>query len=161
MRMTVPSYLEQIEKSLDELIGLASGLSSEVLHWKPANEAWSIQEVLSHVEEAIPYWVNEMENITSGRQKEWGRTMQDPTRLAAVARAHDISTPDLLSRLQKAKTAIRQELQSIKEEELELEAPSRNPKFGIKPLRFILDHFVVEHIESHIRQVRRNIDQYS
>lgn len=160
MKKAVTSYQEQIDSKLDEMIALSSTLAEDVVYWKPSAEAWSVQEVLSHVEEAIPYWIGEVVKVANRTSAEWGRTMQDATRLAAIARANDIPTADFLQKLEQTKATIRQSLLPLKEEELKIEAPSRNPKFGTKPLTFIMDHFVIEHIETHIKQIQRNVSQY-
>ena len=149
------SYQEQIDQKLEEMIALASGRSEEEMRWKPSEDSWSVQEVLSHVEEAIPYWLQEVQNVAAGRSSEWGRTLQDASRLAAVARAKDLSTAFLLEKVADIKWTARQLFQSIEAKDLEIEAASRNPKFGTKPLTFIMDHFVLEHLDTHNKQIQR------
>ena len=46
------------------------------------------------------------------------------------------------------------------DEQLETVSPSRNPRFGEKPLSFVIDHLLVEHAEIHRRQIERNMAQY-
>ncbi|MDF2682219.1 MAG: hypothetical protein K0R47_3409 [Brevibacillus sp.] len=159
MNTILTSYQEQIDSKLDEMIALASDLSPDTVHWKPSEDAWSVQEVLSHVEEAIPYWLEEIQNVVNGSSTEWGRTMQDSKRLAAVTRAKDLSTSVLLEKVAQIKGSAQQLLQSITADDLQIEAPSKNPKFGTKPLTFIMDHFVVEHMETHNKQIQRILNQ--
>jgi hypothetical protein len=37
---------------------------------------------------------------------------------------------------------------------------SRNPRWGVKPAGFIVDHLIVQHLEKHLGQIRRNVAQY-
>jgi hypothetical protein len=51
-------------------------------------------------------------------------------------------------------------LSSLSEDDLNIESPSRNPRFGTKPMSFIVDHLLVEHLDTHLKQIRRNVQQY-
>jgi hypothetical protein len=39
--------------------------------------------------------------------------------------------------------------------------PSRNPRWDVKPAAFVMDHLLVEHVEKHLGQIRRNVRQFS
>jgi fumarylpyruvate hydrolase len=51
-------------------------------------------------------------------------------------------------------------LSRLSDAALEVEAPSRNPKWGRKPAQFIVDHLLVGHVEKHVDQIRRNVTQF-
>ena len=44
--------------------------------------------------------------------------------------------------------------------DLDVESASRNPRLGVKPAQFIVDDLLVQHVEKHLGQVRRNVSQY-
>ena len=45
-------------------------------------------------------------------------------------------------------------------ETLKQESPHRNfAKFGNKPVSFIIDHFIEEHVAGHAKQILRNLDK--
>jgi fumarylpyruvate hydrolase len=48
----------------------------------------------------------------------------------------------------------------LSDADLDVEAPSKNPRWGVKPAQFIVDHLLIEHVEKHIGQIRRNVTQY-
>ena len=43
----------------------------------PTEEEWSILQILSHVKEATPYWLNEIKRVLEQPGCEWGRGLQD------------------------------------------------------------------------------------
>ncbi|MFC6604505.1 hypothetical protein ACFQDF_27915 [Ectobacillus funiculus] len=57
------------------------------------------------------------------------------------------------------KSQVEQTLNKLDEEKLVLEAPSRNPRFGTKPISFIVDHLLVEHVSKHLGQIERNLSK--
>jgi hypothetical protein len=44
--------------------------------------------------------------------------------------------------------------------DFDVEAASRNPRWGPKPADFIVDHLLIAHVEKHIGQIRRNVTEY-
>ncbi len=66
----------------------------------------------------------------------------------------------MLSKLEDLKIKVENDLSKLNEETLKQGAPSRNPRFGIKPISFIVDHLLVEHIEKHYGQIQRNVSKY-
>ncbi len=158
--MSMQEAIASIQESIDGIIQTVKGLSEEQIGFKPSEEAWSVQEVLVHVEEVIPYWLNEIERLRQSPGIEWGRGLQDPARLAAVAQAGQRSTADVLAKIEGMKDLVEGRLSALTEEELKREAPSRNPRFGTKPMRFIVDHLLVEHVAKHLGQIQRNLKQF-
>lgn len=158
--MSMQEAIASIQHSLDQIIASAKGLSPEVAAWKPAEDKWSVMEVLVHVDEAIPYWLDEISRLLDQPGMEWGRGLQDEKRLAAIETASSRSLDDVLASIEKIKERVASVLAPLTEEQLKREAPSRNPRFGTKPLSFIVDHLLVEHADKHVQQIKRNLEQY-
>jgi len=154
-------YCRQVEEKLNRMLELADGLDEETLRRKPSPEKWSVMEVLCHVEEMLEYWMEELQRVVANRGGSWGRGLQDERRLAAVARADQRTLEDVTAGLRKAGTLVRDTVSKLSDDDLALEAPHRNEKFGVKPMTFLLDHFVVDHLEGHIGQIRRNLESFS
>ncbi|MET3291105.1 UNVERIFIED_CONTAM: putative damage-inducible protein DinB [Brevibacillus sp. OAP136] len=146
---------------LKEIVNVTGTLSEEQIRWKPSDESWSIMEVLCHVEEAIPYWLYEMQRVIQSPGTEWGRGLQHEGRLEAVAAAPQRSVTDVRYNLQGSLPEIERILLSFTDDDLAIEAPSRNPRFGTKPMSFVVDHLVVEHLEKHLGQIKRNVESYA
>ncbi|WP_159887789.1 DinB family protein [Paenibacillus puerhi] len=157
--MNLNNAIKSVQETLDDIVDLVTGLPSELLVWKPSEEAWSIQQVVCHLEEAIPYWLQELQE-TLKAPAPWGRGLQHEGRLAAVASAHQRSLEEALQGLAQAKQQAADVLASVSEADLQIEAESRNPRFGTKPLSFIVVHLLVEHTATHLQQIRRNIENY-
>lgn len=152
--------IEEIERLSDQLTNQAAGLSEGVLRWKPSEEAWSVMEILCHVEEAVPYWLKELERTVKSPSIEWGRGHQDEARLAAVASTEQRDLNDVLHGIAQGKQMAKEVLSSLRDEDLAFEALSRNPRFGTKPMEFIVSHLLIEHLQKHLNQIQRNLQQY-
>lgn len=152
-------YAEQVVASLEQMADLVKGLPEEKVRWKPSAEEWSIMETLCHVEEAVNYWLDELERVVA-TPGEWGRGLDHPQRLKAVAEADQRQIADVLAGIDKGKERVKEVFAGLKDEQLNIEAPHRNPKFGVKPMRFLVEHFLVEHMEIHVNQIKRVMGQY-
>lgn len=159
--LSVNDSIQSVHQSLDQMIETAKGLSDDVLRFNPTEEEWSVMQILTHVVEAIPYWCDEIEQLLETPGKEWGRGLQHEGRLAAVSKSKVDSTTlsDVLKDLEAVKPQVEETLNKLDEEKLAMEAPSRNPRFGTKPISFIVDHLIVEHVSKHLGQINRNLSK--
>ncbi|RBW70084.1 DinB family protein [Bacillus taeanensis] len=159
--LSVNESIKSVQNSLDQVIQKTAGLSDEILRWNPAEEEWSIMQILCHLVEAVPYWLDEIEQLLEAPGKEWGRGLQHEGRLAAVSKEKVDSTSlsVVLKELEEVKPKVEKTLSKLNEEKLAMEAPSRNPRFGTKPISFIVDHLLVEHTEKHLGQIERNLSK--
>ncbi|WIY59550.1 DinB family protein [Bacillus arachidis] len=159
--LTINDSIETVKQSLDQILLKAKRLSEEVIRWNPTEEEWSIMQIFCHLVEAVPYWLDEIELLLETPGKEWGRGLQQEDRLEAVNKdkVDSTSVSDVLKQLEELKYRVEQTLGKLDEEKLSLEAPSRNPRFGTKPISFIVDHLLVEHTSKHFGQIERNLSK--
>ena len=151
--------IESIQKTSDSIIETVSKLPDETIRWKPAPGVWSILEILSHVEEAIPYWADEIERVVAHPGVDWGRGHTNEARIAAVVASSQRNAKDLIAGIQQGTQKTVAILGKLRDEDLAIESPSRNPRFGIKPMSFVLDHLIVGHLRGHLGQIQRNLNQ--
>jgi len=151
--------IDSIQKSSDSIVMIAKKLPEETIQWKPAPEVWSIHEILCHVEELLPYWSDEIRRVASTPGVEWGRGHANEARLAAVAASPTRNSKDVIAGVEKVTQHSVGVLNSLREEDLAIESPSRNPRFGVKPMSFVLNHLLVKHMRDHLGQIQRNLDQ--
>ncbi|HZG84562.1 DinB family protein [Paenibacillus sp.] len=156
--MSVKDSILSIQQTTDQIVRTCERLPQEVLLWKPSEEKWSVMEVLCHVEEVVPYWLAELQETIESPQRSWGRGLQHEGRLAAVAVAHERNASEVLRNITNSKRQVEDVLGAISEDELGIEAESRNPRFGTKPLSFIVEHLLKEHLVTHYQQIMRNIE---
>ncbi|KEF40206.1 DinB superfamily [Schinkia azotoformans MEV2011] len=157
--MTIQESIQSVEKSLDQIIETVEGLSEEIIRKHPVPEEWSIMQIICHVEEALPYWLAEIDNIKAAPGTEWGRHFTHAGRLAAVDAAETRAVSDVISELKAMKPFVSEKLAELDEATLAVESPSRNPNFGTKPIFFIVDHLIVEHASKHFGQIQRNLSK--
>jgi uncharacterized damage-inducible protein DinB len=155
----IKQYEESIVQSLAKMVELVKDLPEEQIRWKPSAEEWSVMETLCHVEEAAHYWLDELERVVA-HPSEWGRGIQDEKRLAAVAQADQRQVADVLSKVGQIQDRVKEVFAKLSDEQMKIEAPHRNPKFGVKPVSFLVEHFLVEHMDIHVKQIQRVMKQY-
>lgn len=151
--------IKSMQESADRIVLIVANLSERTVRWKPAPEVWSILEILSHLEEAVPYWAKEIQRVVARPGVEWGRNHENEVRLAAVAAASQRGVKDVLAGFQTGVQRAVVELTKLRDEDLIIESPSRNPRFGIKSMSFVLDHLLVTHLRGHLGQIERNVEQ--
>lgn len=144
----------------DAIVAEVGGLPGELITWRPAPEVWSVMDILCHIEEFIPYWTRQTVGVVEHPERAWGRDHSDTARRAAVENtaARDLAEVEkniLDSARQAAAT-----LGAMSDADFQVEAVSRNPRWGLKPAGFIVEHLLVIHLETHLGQIRRNAAHY-
>jgi uncharacterized damage-inducible protein DinB len=153
-------FAEKLEAATETLLAEVSSLPHEVIAWKPADDIWSGLEILGHVAEFIPYWTGQILQIVTDPTQEWGRTHADTARIEAVNRASSRTVADLSDDIRARVQTSSATLREMTDAQLAVEAPSRNPRWGVKPASFIADELLVGHVEKHARQLHRNATQF-
>ncbi|MDA3129048.1 DinB family protein [Aliibacillus thermotolerans] len=154
-------YAQIVSEKLAFFPEEASKLSEEQIRWKPSDEEWSVMELLVHVEEFPLYFTNELLNVVEKDAEKWGRNMQHEGRLAAIAKADEREVEDVLEGLKKTADIAAERLSKVSEEDLQIEREHNFPKFGVKPMTFLVEHFLVEHLDTHQNQFNRILSQYN
>jgi uncharacterized damage-inducible protein DinB len=157
----IDESVQSIQELANEITQTVVELPEDALRWKPAADAWSIAEILGHIEEAMPYWAAEIQRVVANPGTEWGRNHQNESRLAAVAATPRRSVGDLIAGVAKAGNTVAAVLRRLNEQDLQIESPSGNPRWGIKPMSFVLDHLIVSHLRGHRDQIKRTLDQFA
>lgn len=150
----VNEYRRKILERIDTLIARVQGLDEAALRRKPSPEEWSVQEVLCHVAEANSFWLNELRRVVRFPGP-WGRGMDHEGRLAAVAQADFRSPEEVIAEIRETWSLVDTVFSELRESDLDVEAPHRNPKFGTRPMSLLIEHFLIEHLDRHIRQIDR------
>ena len=148
---------ETVDQILDDVQRMPEGL----VHWKPADDVWSVLEILCHIDEFVPFWTGETLNVIREPGYEWGRDHTDTRRLGAVQAAGTRSLADVERSIRAGAADAAAKLSTLRDEDLQIEAKSKNPRWGVKPAAFIVDDLVVGHVEKHLGQIRRNAAQFA
>lgn len=152
--------IQAINNSICDILKSVEGLDEKVFRWNPTEEEWSIMQIVSHLNEAIQYWLGEVERVVAEPGSEWGRGLEDESRLAAVFNPDELSIEEEIATLKKIQQQVSDRLIGLNEAQLNAENPHRNfEKFGHKPVSFIINHFLVEHVNGHYVQIQRNLSK--
>lgn len=155
---TNKDLIQAINNSISEILKSIEGLDEKVVRWNPTKEEWSIMQIVSHLNEAIPYWLGEIDRVVTEPGSKWGRGLDNESRLAAVLNPDDMSIEEEIATLKKIQQQVSDCLIGLSEAQLNAENPHRNfEKFGHKPVSFIINHFLVEHVNKHYVQIQRNL----
>jgi uncharacterized damage-inducible protein DinB len=144
----------------EEIAAEVDRLSPALITWIPGEGVWTVMDILCHIREFVPYWTEEALHIVQRPADPWGRDHTNAARLAAVA---DTASSDLSAVIADIRRAVERSaviLGRLTDADLAVEATSRNPRFGLKPASFVVDHLLVQHTEKHLGQIRRNVAQY-
>jgi fumarylpyruvate hydrolase len=117
-------------------------------------------DILCHVQEFVPYWTTQAIRVVEHSNELWGRDHSDRDRLAAVTNTSLRRLPDVQQAIQRAATESSSALARLSDADLNIEAASRNPRWGTKPAQFIVDDLIIGHVEKHARQIKRNVSQF-
>ena len=150
----------RLESAVREMLAEVERLPIDLITWRPADDVWSVMDNLGHVHEFVPYWTGQALQVARHPDELWGRDHTNTDRLAAVT---NTSVRRLADVEQAIRAAVRDAADSIRrltDADLDVEATSRNPRWAQKPASFIVDHLVVQHVEKHLGQIRRNIQQF-
>lgn len=151
----------RLRATATELIDEVRGLPADVITWIPSEGVWSVMDNLCHIREFVPFWVGETVKMIGQPHELWGRDHTDGPRLAAVTDTARYVLDDVLADLAATTAAAATTIGAMSDEALATEATSRNPRWGLKPASFVVEHLIVGHVAKHLGQIRRNVAQFN
>jgi hypothetical protein len=117
-------------------------------------------DILCHIREFVPFWTDETLRIVRRPEEPWGRDHTDSARRTAVTNTAEYTLDDVLGDIRRAARQAADTLKDLSDTDLAIEATSRNPRWGLKPASFVVDDLLVEHVQKHLGQIRRNVAQF-
>lgn len=150
----------RLTATTDEILSEVQRLPSALIHWVPAPGVWTVMDNLCHIREFVPFWTAETLRITTQPAELWGRDHTDKARLAAVSGTAAYSLDEVVADIRAAVRRSAGTLGALSDQDLGVEAASRNPRWGVKPAGFVIDELLVHHVAKHQAQIRRNIARF-
>jgi hypothetical protein len=155
----------------DELIGALDSAAATLIALRPAVErgapwpladrfdhapeaSWGPPELLAHVAEMLTYWYGEVERVLAGRPGEtvaFGRTGEDPIRIAIIGRDRSLPVGELFERIGAGTDRWRARLGTLSDDDLA--RPGLHPTRGELPVEEIVRRMVVGHLGEHAEQL--------
>jgi hypothetical protein len=109
----------------------------------------------------VPFWTGQTLRIVQKPGEAWGRDHTDTARLAAVTNTAANRLDVVVADIREAVRRSAESLRTLSDADLAVEATSKNPKWGKKPASFVLEELLVQHVEKHQGQIRRNVAQFN
>jgi hypothetical protein len=127
---------------------------------------WGPKEVLAHVGEMAPYWLGQVEAILGApagpEPRPFGRVATDPTRIDRIGRDRERPAAELLAEIDAGLASVAARLPALTA--ADRARRGLHPRLGEMTVEAIVERFVVDHVEEHVRQLeeilaRRNTAQ--
>jgi len=150
----------QLQATTNEILSEVERLPPEVITWIPGDGVWSVMDILCHIREFVPFWTGETLRIAQRPHEPWGRDHTDTARLAAVTGTAANKLEDVAADIRKVVRQSVETLSGLSDTDLSVEATSKNPRWAVKPASFVVDHLLIQHVEKHLGQIRRNVTQF-
>jgi uncharacterized damage-inducible protein DinB len=143
--------------TLHQLIdGPLSHIEASKLYQSPAENEWTIIQNLAHVVEFMPYWAGEIEKVIAEPGCEFGRTPEDTGRLQGISEHERDSLSRIKAALPGSYARLDEVLGRLKDNDLEL--TGKHVRYGEKPLYWLIEEFVTNHLSGHVEQIKRSIE---
>ena len=150
----------RMRATADEIIAEVRRMPSALITWVPGEGVWSVMDNLCHIREFIPFWTRAVRHITATPAERWGRDLTDAARLASVTNTAGNDVNAVLHDIDAAVNASATTLAGFSDSDLAIEATSSNPRWGVKPASFVVEHLIIQHMDKHLGQIRRNVAQF-
>jgi hypothetical protein len=115
-------------------------------------ETWVLGQVLSHVAEFLPYWVEQFEGVrTQGSGAQFGRTKSTPSRLARIEAGRHIGVEQQMELIDAGVAQAGAFMRGLSPSDLGI--VGRHPTLGEMSIAEAVDEFLVRHMEEHAAQL--------
>ncbi|MGZ3618095.1 MAG: DinB family protein [Ktedonobacteraceae bacterium] len=143
--------------SLHQLIdGPLAHIDARKLYQSPAENEWTIMQNLAHIVEFMPYWAGEIEMLVAAPGSNFGRTPEDAGRLQGISEHEMASLSKIKAALPGSYLRLDEVLKKLKDSDLEL--TGKHVRYGEKPLGWLIEEFVTNHLRGHVEQIKSSIE---
>jgi hypothetical protein len=118
--------------------------------------SWGPPEILAHLAEMLPFWQGELERVVEaargpGDGMPFGRVAEDAMRIGILERDRSLPVRELFDRIDAGIARWRTRVAGLTNEQAA--ARGLHPRQGEVPAVWILDRFVLQHLDEHIEQL--------
>ncbi|HJP65826.1 MAG TPA: DinB family protein [Actinomycetota bacterium] len=156
MKGPADDFITRVDAVTDRLANLAR-LDTEERTTDPdldTGERWEAAQVWSHIVEFLPYWREQIDRIREADSEKpipFGRIKTDPDRIARIEQGRTVPMPELWDGAQEELAHVRGYVAELTPEDWARHG--RHPKLGVMDMPWIIDRFLVEHLEEHAEQL--------
>ena len=114
---------------------------------------------LAHIVEFMPYWTSEIEKLVAEPGSNFGRTPEDVGRLQGISEHEMASLSKIKEALPGSYQGLDEVLRKLKDSDLEL--TGKHVRYGEKPLDWLIEEFLTNHLKGHVEQIKSSIASVS
>jgi uncharacterized damage-inducible protein DinB len=145
-------YSGRLRVAAAPLLARVRAVPGSALHTAPDEQTWSAMKILAHVAEFVPYWAEQARTVAMGADDlAFGRSPEDPDRIAAVVEHADDTLDAATERLHGALTRAAVVLSAIPAGAWTKRG--RHSRRGDMTVAEIVEVFMLGHLEEHARQL--------
>ena len=150
-RVTPEERIQRLQGSVQRLLADVERLPAEVLYREPAAGEWPVMSTLAHVAEILPYWAHQAEHIARHPGAPFGRTAEDPDRIAAVEQHGHASLEAIVARIRGALDESVRTLRAVPDDAWA--TAGQHPTRGSMTAEEVIDRFLLNHVDEHTTQI--------
>ena len=143
----------EIDRLTRDLLAALAPAEADRRYAAPAADSWSAIEVLAHAVEFVPYWADQAAAVsarTDDAERPFGRTHDDPVRIAAVREHARDRYETLASRLGEVAERSASTLRAIHPADWSRTAV--HARRGSMSVEQIVQQFLLDHLAEHTAQ---------
>jgi hypothetical protein len=158
--LDLEARVQRLRTAIETLTSRVQSQADLPLYDAPAPEDWTIMRVLAHVAEILPYWSQQARDVAARTENNlpFGRTAEDPDRIAWVENHARDTLADVLKRIDAGLDDAIRTMRSLPAEAWDGRT-ARHPRRGEMSIAQIFDDFVIAHAEEHLAQAQRTLDR--
>ncbi|HEV7665804.1 MAG TPA: DinB family protein [Chloroflexota bacterium] len=153
--MTREERLQQLEQTVQQLIEHIERLPADVLYRQPREGEWAVMSTLAHLAELLPYWAHQADAIVRAPGRPFGRTHEDPDRIAAVERHGHDSLDAIVPRLRASLDECLRTLRALPAEAWQV--AGLHATRGSMTVEQVVDAFLCSHAVEHAVQTQATL----
>jgi hypothetical protein len=143
--------LERVSEQLNTLLHQPDIVQR--LRTAPGDEAWSALQVIGHMIEMIPYWLDHCHRLIAATRQppQFGRELDAPERQAGVELVATREANELLNQLKQVVAVATKDIRRMSE--VERSKTGIHLRQGQMSVADVVEHLIVGHAEAHLIQV--------
>lgn len=145
-------YAEEVRAAVRDLRAWAAEIEPQLLHAAPTDGEWTVMQNLVHVVEFLPYWVDQAHLVAERPGQPFGRTHEDPDRIAGVEDHGGDRIEDVLPALEEVAEYAERRLADLEDEAFSATGIHENK--GEMTLQEIVEFFITDHLRAHVEQAQ-------
>ena len=148
---TLDETLADLQQSQQVFLAILEQVDDAALYRRPIEQEWSVAENLVHISEARQFFAAEASKALTTPGARIGRTITDPDRIQTVFEHGHDPRASILQNLMASFEQVMQTLKLLRADDLDQEV--QHVKYGPQTLAAFLQHFIIEHDQTHASQV--------